>query len=284
MAALESVDCSLSGCPVIAVSLDQRRLTYNLPSLITMSWLLRVTVPTQSIEAISSKLWDAGTSGIAELPDPGDSDQQVMLVAGFETEAGARSAADAHPEATVEPLDPFAWEGPPTTEISIAGSLIRIDAQQAFGHGEHATTQLVIDTLLALVGRDSSFLDVGAGSGVLAIAAKKLGADRVVAIDNDPTAIQSAIANAESNGVSIEVSDTGLAELRTEHDPFDLVVANMLLADLRPLADSICKLVGETLVLSGFLEDQADEVTELFTPLLPVSRLDQGGWVCVVLR
>ncbi len=283
MAALESVDCSLSGCPVIAVSLDQRRLTYNLPSLITMSWLLRVTVPTQSVEAVSSELWNAGTSGIAELPDA-DSDQQIVLVAGFETEATARAVANAHPEATVEPLDSSAWEGPPVTEVSVAGNIITIDAGHAFGHGEHATTQLVIDTLLALVGQDSSFLDVGTGTGVLAIAAKKLGANRVLAVDNDPAAIKSAIANAESNNVTIEISDTGLTELLLVHDPFDLVVANMLLADLRPMADSISTLVGETLVLSGFLEDQADEVTELFTSLLPVSRLDQDGWVCVVLR
>ncbi len=253
-----------------------------------MSWLVRITVPTQSVEAVSSKFWDAGTTGVAELPDPAGSEERVLLVAGFESESDADSAAhllaDTHGDATVEALDPSAWEGPPVTEISLAGTVLRIDAQHAFGHGQHPTTQLVIDTLLALVGHDSSFLDIGTGSGVLAIAAKKLGAGRVIAVDNDPTAIESAIRNAQTNNASIEVTDTGLSELLSDNDPFDLVVANMLLADLRPLAGAISPLVGETLVLSGFLEEQADEVVELFAPLLPVSRLDRDGWVCVVLR
>ncbi len=262
------------------------------PILMTMSWLVRAIVQPEAVDDLTSQFWDAGTNGVAELPDPdrdpADKADTVLLIAGFETEDQAQAAAGLHQGATIEPLDPTNWEDPPITEISVSGQTITIDAQHAFGHGKHPTTQLVIDTLSALVGNGSSFLDIGTGTGVLAIAAKKLGADRVVAVDNDPVAIESAGQNAAANEVVIKVSDLPLVELAAQavadNERFDLVVANMLLADLRPLAASIIDTVEETLVLSGFLEEQADEVVELFTPWRPISRLERDGWVCVVLQ
>lgn len=255
-----------------------------------MSWLVRIVVPTDEAEVLISRLWDAGTTGVAELPTTDGSSTRVEVVAGFDQESAAIQACDLYLGARHEPLDPRAWEGPPVSEISVGGHVIRIDAQQAFGHGAHPTTELVCDTLSALVGPGDSFLDVGTGTGVLAILAKKLGAGRVQAIDIDPAAIRSAQANATTNEAEIEVSDTRLAELaqlvRDSQDTgrIDLVVANMLLADLRPLATDLVEVTGETLVLSGFLDEQVDEILELFIPWHPVSRLDRDGWVCLVLR
>lgn len=255
-----------------------------------MSWLVRVVVPADEAELLISRLWDAGTTGVAELPSPDGSSERVELVAGFDEEPAAIQACGLAVGAIHQPLDPTAWEGPPLSQVSVGGHTIHIDAQQAFGHGAHPTTELVCDTLSALVGPGDSFLDVGTGTGVLAILAKKLGAGRVQAIDNDPAAISSAQANATTNEAEIEISATPLAELaqlvRKSPDTgrIDLVVANMLLADLRPLAIDLIEVTGETLVLSGFLDEQVDEILELFTPWHPVSRLDRDGWVCLVLR
>lgn len=241
------------------------------------------------VDRLTSQFWDHGTNGVAELPDPDGSQDSVQLLAGFESKHAAEQVAGllGAPQqyrAEVEPLDASAWAGPPVREISIPGATATIDAGHAFGHGDHATTRLICDTLGALVGPGTSFLDVGTGSGILAILAKKLGADQVVGVDNDPAAIESAINNAATNNVDVQVTNAGLAELPNSFERFDLVVANMLLADLRPLAADILEMVGDTLVLSGFLEDQVEEVLEVFAPWKPVSQLEQDGWSCLVLR
>lgn len=256
-----------------------------------MSWLLRVTVRSDDFDQVSALLWDSGTNGIAELDAPNNTDapnnaDNVLVVAGFEVEqVGLEAVAllAAH-SATLELLDDSAWAGPPARSISVGGVTVTIDAGHAFGHGEHPTTQLVCDTLPALVGHGSSFLDIGTGSGVLAIAASKLGASSVVAIDIDPVAIESARANALANEVAIEIGDQSLADIGKTNGRFDLVAANMLLSNLRPIAGDILNLVGDTLVVSGCLAEQVDEVLELFVPLRPVSQLDRDGWACVVLR
>lgn len=251
------------------------------------------------VDRLTSQFWDHGTNGVAELPDPDGSQDSVQLLAGFESKHAAEQVAallegtlldgaplDGTPpyQASVEPLDPSVWTGPAVREVTIPGATATIDAGHAFGHGDHATTQLICDTLGALVGPGTSFLDVGTGSGVLAILAKKLGADRVVGIDNDPAAIESATKNTATNNVDVQVTNAGLSELPSTFERFDLVVANMLLADLRPLAADILEMVGDTLVLSGFLEDQVEEVLEVFAPWRPVSQLEQDGWSCLVLR
>jgi ribosomal protein L11 methyltransferase len=105
--------------------------------------------------------------------------------------------------------------------------VVRLDPGMAFGSGEHQTTQLCLAAIEQHLRVGSTVIDVGTGSGILAIAAAKLGADRVVAIDNDPVAVKVASANAKANGVGRRVAvrlagDLGRTRLRA-----DLIVANL---------------------------------------------------------
>ncbi|MCB9507382.1 MAG: 50S ribosomal protein L11 methyltransferase [Myxococcales bacterium] len=158
--------------------------------------------------------------------------------------------------------------------------LVEIEPGMAFGTGTHETTRLCIVALDdGLAAGASSMLDVGCGSGVLAIAGAKLGAPRVVAIDNDLDAVAIAAENCDRNGVSVEVSGTDVAELDEE---FDLVVANILPHVLIDLSDALLARMAKTarLVLSGIVNEQAERVREHFegAGLRGTRTLVQGDW------
>jgi ribosomal protein L11 methyltransferase len=148
--------------------------------------------------------------------------------------------------------------------------VLRIDPGMAFGTGQHPTTAMCLAALedaLAGVGASAgrrtplqaSVLDLGCGSGILAIAAAKLGASRIVAIDIDPQAIKATRANAAENGVA-DVIDAHEGTLESVSEQFDIVVANisgLTLERLAPLlAESLAP--GGRLIASGFLEDALD--------------------------
>ena len=246
-----------------------------------MSWLVRVRVPLAEIDIVSADLWARGTDGIAEMTDAAGG---IELVAGFTTEAMARSVAaalldqgrfDAHVEA-VEP-----WPTPPPTQIDHDGVQLRIDAGPAFGHGAHPTTSMALE-LVVRAAHGHTVLDVGCGTGILAIAAAKAGAASVLAIDHDPDALVSARRNADDNGVEIEISGTAVATLDQQ---FSLIVANLLAADLRPVASAVRAALTDdaTLILTGFLIEQSDEVRSWFDDLDLVDRLRRDGWDALVL-
>jgi ribosomal protein L11 methyltransferase len=144
-----------------------------------------------------------------------------------------------------------------------------IDPGLAFGTGSHPTTHLCLEWLEQsdLAGRH--VIDYGCGSGILAIAAARLGACRVTAIDIDPQALASAAENARCNGVDVDV--------RSSSDPSpeagDVVVANILSNPLKLLAPMLASLVapGGSLVLSGVLERQVGEVADFYSDTVPVS-------------
>ena len=129
--------------------------------------------------------------------------------------------------------------------------------------------------------RGASVIDYGCGSGILAIAAKKLGAGRVVGTDIDRQAVVAARANASANGVEIAFASSSTFEGGTA----DIVVANILSNPLKLLAPLLTALVapGGRLVLSGILERQWREVAEIYAPEIAMDlwRSD-GGWVCLV--
>ena len=130
----------------------------------------------------------------------------------------------------------------------------------AFGTGDHPTTQLCLQALDELLtGRPGqSVLDVGTGSGVLAIAAKKLGAERVLAVDTDPQAIALAKENCQLNQVDgIGLSDAPVASI---DEPFDILVANLFANALVQLAPDFRRLARKHLVVCGILDEQAAEV------------------------
>lgn len=235
-----------------------------------MAWLLRITT-VDDIEGTSDRLWELGTNGIAELPHDGD----IELLAGFDEEAAAHHAA-AELGGAVETYDPTVWADPTPVVVSLPGGhTIELDASTAFGHGEHPTTSMIMDALIddPPVG---SLLDVGSGTGVLAIAAARLGADPVTAVDNDPAAVIATAANAERNGVVIDMTPAITGR-------FDVVVANLLVADLRGVADQIVAATGARLIVSGFLAEQVDEVATLLAPLHTTVTRRTGEWVCLEL-
>jgi len=168
-----------------------------------------------------------------------------------------------------------------------ARTAIVIDPGRAFGTGGHATTGLVLEMLerRSATGRLDQVLDVGTGSGVLAIAAIKLGARGARAIDNDPEAVEAARENARRNGVDgvVEISKSEPSDLRGEHR---LVLANIDLPVFRRCAADISELVateGEVLI-SGLLEEQVDDCLGLWPGYEVVERCDRGEWSALALR
>ena len=158
-----------------------------------------------------------------------------------------------------------------------------LDPGMAFGTGSHPTTRLCLEWLERTVTPGVSVLDYGCGSGILAIAAARLGATDVLGVDIDPQAVTAARNNAERNGVDVRFDDSA-AEIRGQ---FDLVVANILSNPLKALAPAICSHVhpGGRLALSGILAAQAEELIAAYAPWIPLAVADtREGWVCLAGR
>jgi len=155
-----------------------------------------------------------------------------------------------------------------------------LDPGMAFGTGSHATTRLCLEWLERNVRSGCSVLDYGCGSGILTIAAARLGAGTVAGVDIDPLAVEAARANAERNGVMATFHDSA----QPVTGAYDLVVANILSNPLRLLAPAICAHVrrGGRLVLSGILREQADEIMTIYGQWLPMQVADFcEDWVCL---
>jgi ribosomal protein L11 methyltransferase len=157
---------------------------------------------------------------------------------------------------------------------------IELDPGLAFGTGSHPTTHLCLEWLADHLQPGQTVLDYGCGSGILAIAAKMLGAGRTWAVDIDEQAVQSTRYNAQVNHVGLEaLLPDGLV-----HGQMQLVVANILSNPLKVLAPMLAQRVlpGGHLVLSGVLERQAGEVAQAYAPWLDLSVWRaQAGWVCL---
>ncbi|MDX9944011.1 MAG: 50S ribosomal protein L11 methyltransferase [Azonexus sp.] len=155
-----------------------------------------------------------------------------------------------------------------------------LDPGMAFGTGSHPTTRLCLEWLERNVDEGDTVLDYGCGSGILAIAAARLGAGEVTGVDIDPQAVLAAQANAERNAVCARFVDS--AEMLVGE--YDLVVANILSNPLRVLAPAICAHVrsGGRLALSGILSEQAEEIIGVYAPWLALWVADEReGWVCL---
>ncbi len=155
-----------------------------------------------------------------------------------------------------------------------------LDPGMAFGTGSHPTTRLCLEWLERVVSDQVSVLDYGCGSGILAIAAARLGAGRVAGVDIDPQAVEAARANAERNGVTALFADSA----EPVAGQYDLVVANILSNPLRVLAPAICAHVrsGGQLALSGILREQAEEIIGIYAQWLPMQIADtREDWVCL---
>jgi ribosomal protein L11 methyltransferase len=153
-----------------------------------------------------------------------------------------------------------------------------------FGTGHHATTRLCLAHLQHLQLQARTVVDVGTGSGVLAIAASRLGASQVLAIDDDPDAIASARENLDLNpgaNVTLGTVDLRRAMLR----PFDLVLANLtggLLIDAAPALIQLAGTDGQ-FILSGFMQVEEPDVLGAFGSCRIGERSQEDEWVCVTL-
>ena len=174
------------------------------------------------------------------------------------------------------------WEPPGTNSIDLV-----IDPGQAFGTGAHATTRLCLEMLLALPEPGGAFVDLGCGSGVLAIAAARLGYDPVLALDNDPASVQATADNAAANGAEVEVRRF---DLRSEEVPAArTVTANLLGPLLRTWAPRLRGpgvAVPERLIASGLLVAEADGIAQAFAAagLREADRRESGEWGALLLE
>ena len=142
----------------------------------------------------------------------------------------------------------------------------------AFGTGQHETTYLCLEALQFL--KDENFkpeniLDLGCGSGILAIAAAKIWKDTVTATDNDPIAVKVAEENSHENNVTLECfTSEGFAIFKDyENVKFDLIFANILMNPLLEMAEDMAKYSNGKIILSGFKTEQTEKILEKYTSL-----------------
>ncbi|BBM63506.1 50S ribosomal protein L11 methyltransferase [Vibrio alfacsensis] len=157
---------------------------------------------------------------------------------------------------------------------------VMLDPGLAFGTGTHPTTALCLEWLEGLDLSGKTVIDFGCGSGILAIAAIKLGAEKVVGIDIDPQALQASRDNAERNGVADKL-EVYLPQNQPEGLIADVVVANILagpLRDLAPIIKSLVKPNGD-LAMSGVLDTQAEDVANHYRDELHIDPIiEQSEW------
>lgn len=163
------------------------------------------------------------------------------------------------------------WVGPPWEEVPAAALAVIIEPGRAFGTGAHATTRLCLE-LLAELPR-GGLLDVGCGSGVLAVAGAKLGYEPVQAVDVDPLAVEATARNASTNGVDILVNE--MDALAGELPNADTTIGNLTLDAVRALAPSI---QSAHFVASGYLAGDRPDLSG-FTC---AKRRESGGWAAEV--
>lgn len=175
------------------------------------------------------------------------------------------------------------WVCPHEMSVDAADAVIvRLDPGLAFGTGTHATTALCLSRLDGLTLAGSRVLDFGCGSGILAIAALKLGAEAVDAVDIDPQAVTATTNNAVENAVATRLTTMLPDAFSHPAASYDLVLANILAQPLIDNAELLCPVLrhGGRLLLSGILEAQADAVRAAYADWIefaPIAR--QDGWV-----
>lgn len=279
------------------------------------TWAVKLDVERERAEDLSAELLEEGAGGVeirdgdgtpmpgVEQPPPG----RAILVGWFADRADADAVAAARAGAVEEVADQDwgetwkkglaaltvgrvhvrpTWIAGPAPEGTIE---VVLDPGMAFGTGTHPTTSLCLAALSDLLAksRDARVLDVGTGSGLLAIAAAKLGAARVTATDNDPIALAVARENAEANGAAIDFT---AADVRLIEGAYDVVVANILANTLVELAPALAARLapGGVVLLSGILAPQEDEVRRAYVALglAPVAGGDRrdGEWSLLALE
>lgn len=266
----------------------------------------------EELELAELRLWELGATGLEERDQttlaPEAAHDRAVVIAAFPDEAAAQHALkeireDYEAEIVYVPHEDWATEWRrgfgaqrigkrlllhPTWETVASepgDALLMIDPENAFGSGDHETTRLVLRLLDQRVAGGERVLDVGCGSGVLSIAALRLGAASAVAIDIDEDAAAVARRNAELNRVAsrIEVSTRPLGDIEGS---YDIVVANIETKALIHMSNDLQARVvpGGVLVLSGVLRGERDELLAAYAPMRQQECLEEGEWCACLLK
>lgn len=168
-----------------------------------------------------------------------------------------------------------------------ADVIIEIDPGMAFGTGTHPTTAMCLETIESYLKPGDSFLDLGTGSGILMIAAARLGAKRLVGIDKDPVAAEIAEKNMKRNDIPEEIYQVKTGNLTREIDErFDLIAANILTEVVLTLLDNLNEVVAEngTIILSGITESKRHMVHKKMAEkgILEVETRLRDSWAAIV--
>ncbi len=278
-------------------------------------WELAVAVPPDAAEPVTNFLWELGALGVVEEETPGAAPRLRAFFPAHADAAGLERNVRSYAEGLAAlglpvPGAPHvalladadwaeAWRehfrplpvgrrlliGPPWDAPAVPGRLtVVIEPGRAFGTGHHGTTAGCLEALEALVAIDvpAEAIDLGTGSGILAIAAARLGVTRVLAVDEDPDAVAAASANAARNGVNRRVrcvmADAGGLDI----PPAPLVLSNLLAAAHTRLAPHYARYVapGGAIVLGGILDPEAPSVTQALAGhgFLPRATSSRDGW------
>lgn len=262
-----------------------------------------LSVPASAADVAADRLWSAGARAVEEREGPlGRTELHSVLAA--DDSVSLRRLGELPGEWTVRfsdveeaPAESWrafavpievnerlvirpAWLPPGHGVLEVA-----IEPAGSFGLGDHPTTRLAADLVDRIVTDGDRMLDVGCGSGVLAIIAAARGAEDVVAIDVSDAAIEATTANAAVNGLGerITVSTSGIESIDGH---FDLVVANILAPTLVSMAADLQRLTSSAgrLVVSGVLADAHHHVLDALRPMQPMSTSILDGWAAIELR
>ncbi len=266
----------------------------------------------EQLELAQLRLWELGATGLEERdqttivrePDPSG----TVVIAAFPDEASARYAlreirGEYEADIIYVPQEDWAtewrrgfgaqrigerlllhpsWEPAPSKPGDV---VLTIDPENAFGSGDHETTRLVLQVLDQRVTGGESILDVGCGSGVLSIAALRLGAASARATDIDEDAVVVAKRNAELNGVvaSMQASTQPLAEIDGH---YDIVLANIETRVLVNMPKDLQARLAPAgiLILSGILRGERDALLAAYAPMKLEACLEEGEWCACILR
>jgi ribosomal protein L11 methyltransferase len=264
-----------------------------------MPWLaVTLDLDAEAAEAFSEALLAAGAQSVALEAGRLSAILEAHADAAAMIAAAARAAGVAPPRFSAQPLEdrdwvrasqaqfePFAvgrlWIGASWHEAPSDGRLVaRIDPGLAFGTGSHPTTRLVLGFLEESIHGGERVLDYGCGSGILAIAAAKLGAVRVDAVDLDPQAVRATAENAALNGTGVRA----LAPESLAPAQYDVVVSNILLQPLVLLAPLLAAHAAPRgrIALAGVLETHAAELIAAYTQWFDAAAsAREGGWALV---
>ncbi len=274
--------------------------------------LVSMRVTPKELELAQLRLWELGATGLEERDrttlGPGPTDEDVVLVASFANEVTAKRALQEMErdfEAELSYVADVDWAvewrrgfGPrrigrrlllhpswETTHGSSGRVVVTIDPENAFGSGDHETTRLVLSALDRRISGGERLLDVGCGSGVLSIAALRLGAASAVALDIDEDAVEVARRNAELNRVSAAF-EASAASLTSVEGAYDVVLANIETRVLLDMPDALSARVAPDgfLVLSGILREEREAISAAYGALSLVEWLEENAWCACVME